>query len=87
MKITFIRNTLPNYLTGWSAYYEGEKADLRHGLSLISDGSARDGWEPVKNVPEALETAQVSKQPPEPQTAPRKRAPRKRKAAPRKATK
>ncbi len=60
MKITFIKDIGPNYFTGWSAYYIGEKADLKHGLSLIADGSAREGWEAIKSVPEAPKVEQVS---------------------------
>ena len=60
MKITFIKDIGPNYFTGWSAYYIGEKADLKHGLSLIADGSAREGWESVKSVPETPKVEQVS---------------------------
>jgi len=57
MKITFIKDVGPNYFTGWSVYYTGEKADLRHGHSIVADGSARDGWEAVKQA----EPVQVSK--------------------------
>lgn len=60
MQITFIKDVGPNYLTGWSVYYTGEKADLRHGNSLVSDGSARAGWEPVKSVPATPKIEQVS---------------------------
>lgn len=44
MKITFTKDCPPILYSGWSAYKEGDQADLRHAQQLIDSGYARAGW-------------------------------------------
>ena len=73
MKITFTADAGPMYLTGWSPYAAGIRADLRHGGELVALGLAREGWGPPP-VP-----VQVAEPEPEPVKPAPKRAPRRKK--------
>lgn len=65
MKITFIKDCPAILDSGWSAYKEGFKADLRRSKQLVTAGYAREGWEVL----------------PDPTPPPVKKQPRRRKVA------
>ena len=82
MKITFIRDAVPTYYTGWSFYAAGTKADLRHAETLIEQGLAVAGWEVAKPEPPPApepepEPEPVAEAAPEPEPEPPKPAPKK----------
>ena len=76
MKITFTADAGPMYLTGWSPYEAGSRADLRHGGELVALGFAREGWGPAPApvaVPEPEPTPEPEPVKPAPKRALRRK--------------